>query len=318
MKGILWNRAARQLRASKNGTAEQSKVSIDTTPSRPSRVQPEVISIRPRQEHRIGIRTAVRPQHRSPDTYMTSRTGASQPPTDLIRDQILRRYASIDATRGWRQGLARLKQLAWIATLIWSENFKRSIDIVGALFLLTVLFPLLLIFGLLVKLTSPGPIFFTQTRVGKSGRLFKMYKFRSMRQGAQDRLCELLSNNQVVGGVTFKIKNDPRRTPVGSFMRTWSIDELPQLWNVLLGDMSLVGPRPPLPSEVQQYTVAQRRRLDAIPGLTCTWQVSGRSEIPFSKQVELDVEYIESQSLSLDVKLLFRTVGAVLQRRGAY
>jgi len=118
---------------------------------------------------------------------------------------------------------------------------------------------------------------------------------------------ELLDSNEVAGGVTFKIKNDPRRTRIGTLMRTWSIDELPQLWNVFKGDMSLVGPRPPLPAEVQQYTLAQRRRLDAIPGLTCIWQVSGRSEIPFARQVELDTEYIDSQSVSLDVKLLFRT-----------
>jgi lipopolysaccharide/colanic/teichoic acid biosynthesis glycosyltransferase len=169
-----------------------------------------------------------------------------------------------------------------------------------------------------VKATSPGPVFFTQTRVGKGGRLFRMYKFRSMHVNAEERMAELLAANEVAGGVIFKIKNDPRRTPIGSFMRTWSIDELPQLWNVLLGDMSLVGPRPPLPSEVQQYTLAQRQRLEALPGLTCTWQVSGRCEIPFEKQVELDVEYIESQSISLDVKLLFQTVSAVFQRRGAY
>jgi len=195
---------------------------------------------------------------------------------------------------------------------------KRMIDIIGALSLIILLSPVLLISALLVKVTSRGPVFFAQTRVGERGRLFTMYKFRSMRANAEHLKHGLLNDNDMAGGITFKLKNDPRRTRIGSFMRQWSIDELPQLWNVLKGDMSLVGPRPPLPSEVSQYTLAQRRRLDAAPGITCIWQGSGRSEIPFERQVELDTEYIDSHSLSLDVKLLFQTVSAVLQRRGAY
>jgi len=237
---------------------------------------------------------------------------------DETRERILSRYSSSIIVRRWHQVRARLEQFAWTEFLVWGRAIKRTIDIVGALSLLILALPLLLLFAVLVKVTSPGPVFFTQTRVGKRGRLFRMYKFRSMDENAEQRMAELLPSNEVAGGVIFKMKNDPRRTPIGSFMRTWSIDELPQLWNVLLGDMSLVGPRPPLPSEVQQYTLAQRQRLDAVPGLTCTWQVSGRCEIPFEKQVELDVEYIESQSISLDVKLLFQTVSAIFQRRGAY
>jgi lipopolysaccharide/colanic/teichoic acid biosynthesis glycosyltransferase len=195
---------------------------------------------------------------------------------------------------------------------------KRAIDIVGALILIICLAPILLTFAFLVKISSRGPLFFTQTRVGEHGRLFKMYKFRSMRVNADSLKKSLLNDNEMTGGVIFKIKDDPRRTWLGKFMREWSIDELPQLWNVLRGEMSLVGPRPPVPDEVQQYTLAQRRRLDTTPGLTCIWQVSGRSEIPFERQVELDTEYIDSHSLSLDLKLLFQTVSAVLHRRGAY
>jgi len=234
------------------------------------------------------------------------------------RERILSLYSSSSIVRSWQRARARLEQFAWTEFLGWGQAIKRTIDVVGALFLLILSLPVQVLFAVLVKATSPGPVFFTQTRVGKGGRLFRMYKFRSMHVNAEKRMAELLAGNEVAGGVIFKIRNDPRRTPVGSFMRTWSIDELPQLWNVLLGDMSLVGPRPPLPSEVQQYTLAQRHRLEALPGLTCTWQVSGRCEIPFEKQVELDVEYIESQSISLDVKLLFQTVSAVFQRRGAY
>jgi exopolysaccharide biosynthesis WecB/TagA/CpsF family protein len=249
---------------------------------------------------------------------VVSSNGRTHATDEETRERILSRYSSSAIVRRWHRARARLEQFAWTEFLGWGRAIKRTIDIVGALFLLILSLPLLVGFAVLVKVTSPGPVFFTQTRVGKRGRLFRMYKFRSMHVNAEERMAELLTSNEVAGGVIFKIKNDPRRTPIGSFMRTWSIDELPQLWNVLFGDMSLVGPRPPLPSEVQQYTLAQRQRLEALPGLTCTWQVSGRCDIPFEKQVELDVEYIESQSISLDVKLLFQTVSAVFQRRGAY
>jgi lipopolysaccharide/colanic/teichoic acid biosynthesis glycosyltransferase len=237
---------------------------------------------------------------------------------DEARDRLLTRYASAGMSARWWRAAARVKQFAWISFLDWTRIAKRLIDISGALLLIILLGPLLLIFAALVKATSAGPVFFKQQRVGEHGRHFPMYKFRSMYRDAEQRLRELLPYNEVPGGVIFKIKNDPRITPIGAFMRRWSIDELPQLWNVFKGDMSLVGPRPPLPSEVQSYTLPQRRRLDAIPGLTCVWQVSGRCDIPFERQVELDVDYIESQSLSLDLKLLLQTVTAVLARRGAY
>jgi lipopolysaccharide/colanic/teichoic acid biosynthesis glycosyltransferase len=145
-----------------------------------------------------------------------------------------------------------------------------------------------------------------------------MLKFRSMYMDADQRLKELIAQNEMQGGVLFKMKNDPRITPVGRFIRKMSIDELPQLWNVLKGDMSLVGPRPALPSEVDQYSLHDRQRLEVIPGITCIWQVSGRSDIPFPEQVQLDVQYIDSQFIWLDIKLLFQTIPAVLFSRGAY
>ena len=145
-----------------------------------------------------------------------------------------------------------------------------------------------------------------------------MWKFRSMYIDAEARKAALLAANESSGGVIFKMKRDPRITKVGRFIRKASIDELPQLWNVLIGDMSLVGPRPALPSEVDQYSLADRRRLEVIPGITCIWQVSGRSDIPFPEQVKLDVQYIESSSFWQDILILLKTVPAVILGRGAY
>jgi exopolysaccharide biosynthesis polyprenyl glycosylphosphotransferase len=195
---------------------------------------------------------------------------------------------------------------------------KRAIDIAGSIGLLMLLSPLLIAIAILVKLSSRGPVFYRQTRVTKWGRLFEMYKFRSMAADADQRAKDLLAQNEMAGGVTFKMKRDPRITRIGRLLRRGSIDELPQLWNVLRGEMSLVGPRPPLPSEVAKYSLAERRRLDVTPGITCIWQVSGRSEIPFERQVELDVAYIESQSLRGDLAILLKTIPAVLMGRGAY
>jgi lipopolysaccharide/colanic/teichoic acid biosynthesis glycosyltransferase len=163
-----------------------------------------------------------------------------------------------------------------------------------------------------------GPILFKQTRVGRWGRLFTMWKFRSMYIDAEARKAELMAQNEMAGGVIFKMKDDPRVTKVGKFIRKTSIDELPQLWNVMTGEMSLVGPRPPVPPEVDQYSLSDRRRLEVIPGITCIWQVSGRSEIPFDQQVELDVQYIESQSFWTDIKILLKTVPALLFGTGAW
>jgi lipopolysaccharide/colanic/teichoic acid biosynthesis glycosyltransferase len=168
-----------------------------------------------------------------------------------------------------------------------------------------------------VRLESPGPILFRQTRVGKYGSTFTCYKFRSMYIDAEQRLEELRALNEADGPV-FKMKSDPRVTRVGSIIRKLSIDELPQIFNVLKGEMSLVGPRPALPSEVAQYTYDQVRRLHAIPGITGLQQVSGRSNIDFQRWVELDLQYISEQSLLKDIEILIRTIPAVLFSRGAY
>jgi exopolysaccharide biosynthesis polyprenyl glycosylphosphotransferase len=195
---------------------------------------------------------------------------------------------------------------------------KRSFDIFISTIAIILLSPLFLIVALLIRLDSKGPIFFSQLRVGKRGKEFKMWKFRSMYIDAEQRQQELMKNNEMQGGVLFKIKQDPRVTRVGRILRKFSLDELPQLWNVWRGDMSLVGPRPPIPTEVQEYTCYQRKRLEATPGITCIWQISGRSDIPFPQQVELDLIYIRHQSLKCDLVILLKTVPAVLKARGAY
>ncbi|KJJ83368.1 exopolysaccharide biosynthesis polyprenyl glycosylphosphotransferase [Candidatus Omnitrophus magneticus] len=199
----------------------------------------------------------------------------------------------------------------------WPLVFKRIIDIVGALILIILTLPITIFTVIVIKITSPGPIVFAQKRVGLHGRLFTCYKFRSMVVDAEARRKEILNKNFMKGPV-FKIKDDPRITPFGNFIRKTSIDELPQLWNVLEGDMSLVGPRPPIPSEVAEYRGWQRRRLSMRPGITCLWQVEGRNKITdFDKWAELDLNYIDRWSLWLDFVILFRTVFVVLFKVGA-
>ena len=193
---------------------------------------------------------------------------------------------------------------------------KRVLDFLMALVALVVLLPLLLVLAILVKLTSPGPILFSQTRCGLGGRRFTLYKFRSMRADADLYREELEALNEVDGPV-FKIRNDPRCTPVGRFMRKFSLDELPQLVNIIKGDMSFVGPRPPLPEEVEKYERWQRRRLRMHPGLTCLWALEGRSKLSFRRWMELDLEYIDHWSMTLDWKILLRTIPIVLVGRGA-
>jgi exopolysaccharide biosynthesis polyprenyl glycosylphosphotransferase len=201
--------------------------------------------------------------------------------------------------------------------LSWQLVFKRLIDIVGALVGLAVLGPLVMLpAAVAIKLTSPGPILFRQRRSGLHGRLFTMYKFRSMVDNAEMLRVELETFNEMSGPV-FKMTRDPRVTPVGRFLRKTSIDELPQLWNVLRGEMSLVGPRPPIPSEVQQYDAWHRRRLSMKPGLTCLWQISGRNQIGFDHWMKLDLQYIDNWSLWLDFKILMRTIPVVLSGFGA-
>ncbi|MEZ9198460.1 WecB/TagA/CpsF family glycosyltransferase [Shewanella sp. 10N.286.54.B9] len=195
---------------------------------------------------------------------------------------------------------------------------KRLIDVTVSAMLLTVLLPFFTIIALLIRIESKGAVLFCQTRAGRNNQAFTMWKFRSMYQDAEQRLAAMQTNNEMPGGVLFKMKRDPRITLVGKFIRKASIDELPQLWNVLKGDMSLVGPRPALVSEVKQYSQHDRNRLMVKPGITCIWQVTGRSNIPFEQQVELDIDYIYQQSVTADLWLLIKTIPAVLFARGAY
>lgn len=218
----------------------------------------------------------------------------------------------------FRHNHIQMRMLVWHLTIRCSVFFKRFMDIVLAVMALILGSPVFLITALLVKLTSPGPIIFSQVRVGRFGRHFKFYKFRSMYIDAEARKAELMKHNESSDGVIFKMKRDPRITPVGRFIRKFSIDELPQLFNVLLGDMSLVGPRPPLPSEVRTYSLEERKRLNITPGITCIWQVSGRSELPFSKQIALDKEYISSRSTWKDFLILLKTIPAILTGKGAW
>ena len=195
---------------------------------------------------------------------------------------------------------------------------KRMLDVSMSITLLILLSPLLLISALLVKLTDGGSIFYPHTRVGEGGNEFTCYKFRSMIVNAEQLKENLAFFNSHDDHRTFKIPNDPRVTWYGRWMRRTSIDELPQLWNVLKGEMSVVGPRPPVVSEVENYTWDDMQRLTVKPGLTCIWQVSGRSRLPFPEQLKLDLQYIENRSLALDLKLIALTVPAVLSADGAY
>lgn len=194
---------------------------------------------------------------------------------------------------------------------------KGVFDVVVSTLALLMLLPVLLGVALAVRVTSPGPALFKQTRVGKEGKLFSLYKFRTMCDDAEDRLTELRELNEH-DGVLFKLRSDPRVTPLGRWLRRYSIDELPQLMNVIRGEMSLVGPRPPLESEVSQYADHVRRRLVVKPGLTGLWQVSGRSDLPWDEAVRLDLRYVENWSLAMDVVILGRTLAAVIKSSGAY
>lgn len=209
------------------------------------------------------------------------------------------------------------------STVIVNESIlylrcKRFIDIIGSFIGIIILSLLMVIISILIKLEDPkGPVFFSQKRVGKDGREFNMYKFRSMVTDAEAKLDELLKLNETTGAM-FKMKNDPRVTTVGRFIRKTSIDELPQLFNVLKGDMSLVGPRPPLPREVLEYSSYDMQRLLVVPGCTGLWQVSGRSNIGFNEMVSLDLKYIEERSLKKDFYIIFRTILLIFKKDGAY
>jgi exopolysaccharide biosynthesis polyprenyl glycosylphosphotransferase len=195
--------------------------------------------------------------------------------------------------------------------------FKRVFDVALSFASLVVLSPLLAAIAAMIRITSPGPVLFQQTRCGLGGRRFTLYKFRSMINNAEQLRAELHQLNELDGPV-FKISEDPRITPVGRWLRRFSLDELPQLWNVFRGDMSFVGPRPAVPEEVEQYEDWQRRRLRMRPGLTCTWVLEGRSHVDFNRWMQLDLKYIDNWSLWLDAKIFLRTIPIVLSGRGAY
>ena len=194
---------------------------------------------------------------------------------------------------------------------------KRAFDIAFATLFLIFSSPILLVLALMVRLTSRGPILFKQIRVGRGGRYFHCYKFRSMCVDAEAKKDQLMHLNEADGPV-FKIKQDPRITPCGAFMRKFSLDELPQFVNVLKGDMSIVGPRPPITCEVEMYSERDRRRLSVLPGLTRLWQVGGRSNVSFDRWVELDLKYIDTMSLAIDVKIILLTIPAVVTGSGAH
>jgi len=205
------------------------------------------------------------------------------------------------------------------AHMVWGYLKKRLLDFFASLFGLILLSPLFLLVAIAIKVTSKGPVLYWQKRVGWDCKEFDFPKVRSMSTDSDAVRQQLLATNQHgADGVTFKMKNDPRITAVGRFIRKYSIDELPQLWCVLTGEMSLVGPRPPLPSEVARYSKEQKMRLMAIPGLTGIWQISGRSEIPFEEQFAMDMNYIMNYSLRLDIRILLKTIPAVLKSKGAY
>ncbi len=273
----------------------------------------------PAERKAAAAEGSVRHQSTAPNGVRPEPAGQQGRADPELVEQLYQRYAKGGARLARFRGMAYFyfKKYSWIWVTESTYFVKRLLDFVVSAVMLILLIPLFLLTALAIKLDSPGPVFFKQTRVGKWGRLFTMYKFRSMIVDADKMKEELLDRNES-GGIIFKMKRDPRITRVGALIRKLSVDELPQLWNVLKGDMSLVGPRPPVPKEVAEYEYTDRRRLDAIPGITCIWQVSGRSEIDFKGQVRLDVQYIENQSFWGDIKLLLKTIPAVLLGKGAY
>jgi exopolysaccharide biosynthesis polyprenyl glycosylphosphotransferase len=244
-----------------------------------------------------------------------------QTPSDTQLDDRASRMLTIFAKRRFES--ARANQRLRARMLLWSirtkvvRSLKRALDISVASAAIVVAAPIMAATALAIRLDSPGPILFRQVRVGKDGEHFHCYKFRSMYIDAEQRKAELMANNEADGPV-FKMKHDPRITRVGRLIRKLSIDELPQLFNVLKGEMSLVGPRPALPSEVARYTYEQIGRLHAIPGITGLQQVSGRSNLDFKRWVELDLQYISEQSVWKDIEILVKTIPAVIFSKGAY
>ena len=244
-----------------------------------------------------------------------------------IRERLMSRLLAAQTPWGRARlnAYVRWKRISWQVVINATLFLKRAFDVLISLLALLLLSPVFLVIALLVK-RDGGPVFFRQTRIGLNGREFKMVKFRSMCVDAEARLKDLLAKNEKASGITFKMKDDPRITRIGRRLRKSSLDELPQFWNVLAGEMSLVGPRPPIPREVARYTQADRRRFLVKPGITCLWQVGerqgglleigDRNTIDFPEQVSLDVRYIESQSFWKDLVILMKTVPAILFGKG--
>ena len=245
----------------------------------------------------------------------------------------LHRTLSSEASASWNHSLPATNRRQGVASYAWSWFLlaslprlqrnavavsRRTLDVLVSSLMLIFLLPVFLAAAVAIKLTDFGPVLFWQERIGMHGIPFRFPKFRSMVTRAEALKIDLLARNHHTSGVTFKMKRDPRATPVGLLLRRFSIDELPQLWCVLKGEMSLVGPRPAVPFEVDRYTLRNRVRLNVKPGLTCIWQVSGRSDLPFAEQVRLDERYFFEQSLTTDLRLLVQTVPAVISGKGAY
>jgi len=238
---------------------------------------------------------------------------------ERIKSEVVWRFTAAQRPLGrWRLHLYVVwKRFAWKSVVAGALFLKRALDIVGSCAALIVFSPIFLTISLLVKIDG-GPIIYAQKRIGRNGREFRMFKFRSMVVNADALIKDLMAKNDRGTSITFKMKDDPRMTKIGKWLRKLSLDELPQFVNVLLGDMSLVGPRPCLPREVVHYSLEQRRRLDVMPGITGLWQISGRADIGFEGQLRLDSTYLESQTFWGDVKILLKTVPAVLFGKGAY
>lgn len=226
--------------------------------------------------------------------------------------------ATATAIRGWAGVEAAAEAAANHSARLSSESIaKRVVDLVGALIGLVLLSPLLVVVAIVIRLSSPGAALYRQERVGLDGRVFSIVKFRTMHVDAEERLAALKAQGSFAGPL-FKLENDPRITRVGRVLRKFSIDELPQLWNVLMGDMSLVGPRPALQCEVDEYCPRALRRLEAVPGMTGAWQVSGRSDLTWEQSLDLDIGYIDGWSNGVDARILLATVRAVVRPVGAY
>jgi len=247
--------------------------------------------------------------------------GGAAPEGRLVVDRALMDFWSKAAepavVQRWRRHILR-RRLLWKLTIAATESLKRLLDIAGGLAGVVCFAPVLGVVAVLIRLEDGGPVFFRQLRIGKGGHPIYIWKLRSMVVNAEGLKGQLADRNEHAEGVTFKMRRDPRITRVGRWIRKLSLDEVPQIWSVLKGDMALVGPRPPVPQEVRKYNAFQLRRLTVKPGLTCLWQIGGRADIDFAGQVRLDLQYIYSESLWRDVKILFRTVPAVLMGKGAY